>query len=162
MSRISDVSDAIKAVLEGVENIGGVVDYEFIPNDTKGGDQGVRDLFTFYGKIRGVQFYCIADVTLSTGAGPDPYPKTTVWTWNFDVYVELEEFGETSTRDINDLVEAIQDALLVDETLGGTITDMIVDDEVGAQRVDTDTVNFFGVMCHQVTLALQTTLSRGF
>lgn len=161
MSRISDVSDAIKSVLENVQDIGAVLDYEPAPNDQTGGDEGVRALFTYQGKIRGTQFYCVTENTINTGAGPDPYPKTTTWTWALDVFVELVGFGQTSTRDINDLVEAIQDALVADETLGGVITDMIVDDEVGAARVDTETGNFYGIMCHQVTLALQTTLSRG-
>lgn len=161
MSRISDVSDALKAVFETVLDIGAVLDYEPIPNEFAGGDEGVRALFTYHDKIRGLQFYCVADRTISTGAGPDPYPLTTVWTWQIDVILELEGFGRSSNRAINDLTEAVQDALLADETLGGVITDMIVDDEAGAVRTDVDAINFYGIMCHRVTLALETTLSRG-
>ncbi len=155
MAAVSAIRAQIKAILDGVANIGVVHDYERFAK-TK------ADLVTLYTsnaggstRVRGWWFDRVAtqerDVELGT--------VRRIHTWRIVGYLSLDDADATGKL-LQDLMEAIGTAFRAQRTLGGTVLDIrdlsLEDAPSGIQVDGIEPVMFADVLCHRASLRLVT------
>lgn len=80
-----------------------------------------------------------------------------VHTWLVRGFMSMDD-ADTTELTFDALVEALQNAFAADETLGGVVSQSVLEDGsvAGLQRDDSGPVMFCGVLCHSAKLRLPT------
>jgi hypothetical protein len=138
---------AIAAKIATVPDIGKV--HAFERYATRQND--FRDLYTTGGKLLGwfVQW-----------KGAEERPRATdhnteILRWEITGFMALED-GEQSEIAFGSLIDQLRTAFRNDETLGGAVETIEVDNRFGLQVDGIEPVNFSGVLCHRARLSLVT------
>ena len=151
MPTLAQIRTAIDTTLTGVTNIGVVHDFErYAKNMAE-----FRALYeaTIGGakQIRGWMVRRLSRRAIS----PDLGRTIVTNTWQIRGYLQLDD-ANASEKTFDNLVEAVVDAFKADETLGGVVDCIIVDDVAGLQLEDSGPVMFGGVLCHSARCRLLT------
>ena len=147
MTTSADIRTAIKALLDGVPNVGIVHDYERYTDK-------MSKLKTFYvwkSQLRGWHIRRVRQRRRSKDTGR--YVVTT--RWQIRGYLALKDATQTE-KVMDDLLDVIIAEFDNNENLGIDNISTIVDDESGIQLEDSGPVRFADVLCHGVRLALNT------
>lgn len=155
MATITDVAQGILDVMASVPDVGGVYPYMVVPDDLDTGVFSMREWALYNGKVRFWNFWRTTHERLNSVAGDDNSITQSIFDWTIEGYYQTDKNGESEIP-FNELIEQVQDAFLANRTLNGSVTDVVVDDRVGAQVIDHDTLNWSGVICHYIQLSLIT------
>lgn len=138
---------AIVAKLQSIPGIGLVHGYERFARSEK----EFRDVYSTDGQILGWHVRRVATSETSGGFG--------IWRathrWEIRGYAGLNDAAASEIA-LDELVEAIRDAIRADDNLGGVVDTCSLPDASGAQLDDSGPVMFAGVLCHGVRLTLHT------
>jgi hypothetical protein len=147
----TQIRAAIKTVIETVDDVGTVHEYE----RTASYEGDLWDVFVFDevhpSTLRGWQIHRAGTVEISNDTG--------AWfltdAWELSVFWQVDD-GAASEKTFDDAIELVRTAFREDDTLGGVVETLIVDGVAGAQLVETGIVDFGGVPCHAGVLELNT------
>lgn len=147
MPTLTALKTKIKEKLEGVTGIGNVYDYERYANKTS----EFKTLYVNSGKINGWHF------RRTKRKDTQPYigRREIVQEWTIRGFISLDDAGETE-KTFDALIDNIIDAFFADDTLGGIIDTMIVNNNIGIQLLNSQPVMFAGVLCHSAELQFST------
>ncbi len=149
----SIIRAAIGARLSTIPDIGLVHTYQRYA-------QRQRDFRTFYetaGTVRGWNVHRI-------GFRQRPYTagvNVVLSRWRIEGFHALDDETETEIL-FDDMIDSINDAFLLDPTIGGTVNSIEADNQVGIQLDDAGPAMFSGVLCHRARLSLQTEHYQSF
>jgi hypothetical protein len=145
-----EVRAAIAAVLERVPDIGVVLEFTAYA-DREADMAALYTVPTASGRqVRGWRIRRVSQ--RQTAIGSNYVIETS---WRVEGFLSLSGGGATEL-DLDDLVDAIDDAFRADETLGGTVEGLDFGDQAGLQVEDLGPLMFAGVLCHGARLGLNT------
>lgn len=151
MATLTQVSDAIKAKLEGVAGIGQVHDYERFSKDIA----RLIELYQAGERLNGWWFR--RERTVEEDLNNAEVRRVHVW--RIRGFLGLDD-ADASEKTMQTLVEAIAAAFRTDRTLGGLVLDLKdMDQHFGASGIQVERVgaaSFGGVLCHEASLTLLT------
>lgn len=149
VATLAQIRAAINTIMVGVSNVGVVNDYERF---AKSGDDFRAMYFSgAHSQIRGWFIRFVGREERS------PYQNRYVVTnrWQIRGYMSLDDSAGTE-KTFNSLVETVVLEFRANDTLGGVVDTLIINDVAGAQVEDAGPVMFAGVLCHSARLALRT------
>lgn len=147
MTTLATIRAAIKSKLEGVTGIGQVHDYERYSKNT-------GDFKTFYldtNKILGWHIRRLSNKQTRPYLGR----WVIVNEWRLRGFRSLDDSAATE-KTFDDLIEAITTAFKADDTLGGVIDTMVLDNGTGISLLKSQPVMLAGILCHAAELQLFT------
>lgn len=153
MPTLMQIRTAIVATLNTVTNIGQVSSYERYAKQS-------ADMLDFYrtpdtaggaDKILGWHVRRVATREIS----PDVGRYVVDHDWQARGFMSLAD-AEASELAFDALIEAVRDAFRADDTLGGVVDTMILDERAGVQVTESVPVMFAGVLCHSARLTFTT------
>lgn len=149
---LATIRAAIKAKVAAVASIGVVNDYErFSKNESTLQEQYVASV-AGVNQLRG---WNIRRVKTRKDAPASAGPVVVTHTWSIRGYMALND-AAASEKTFDALIEAVSDAFDDDETIGGAVDSIVVDDVAGIQVDESMPVLFAGVLCHSAKLRLVT------
>lgn len=142
-----DIRNAIVAAMGTIIDIGPVHNYERYAKN----HQGLKTFYEYQNQIRGWHVRRIGRLESSPSLGRHVVKQR----WRIRGYMSLDDAGQSELA-FDDLLDAIVAVFRADDTLGGLVDSLIVDNQAGAQIEDSGPVIFAGVLCHSARLSLTT------
>jgi len=147
MSTVSDIRDAIKDIMDGIEHIGQVHSYERYAKRS-------ADFKVFYkdpdwDQIRGWHIRRTATAVTADTMDSDEEE----YTFEIKGYMSLSDDNE-SERVFDELIESIRHTFIQHNTLNNTVETCRTPSQAGIQVVATGHVMLVGVLCHEAVLSL--------
>lgn len=149
---VASVRTAIKNKVAAVSNIGTVNDYE---RYSKNASELIAQYTATISGSRQLRGWNIRLTKTKKAAPASAGPVVVTHTWGIRGYMALDD-SAASEKTFDNLVEAVSDAFDEDETIGGAVDSVVVDDIAGIQVDENIPVLFAGVLCHSAKLRLVT------
>lgn len=149
MPTIDQIRTAIAAKISAVPDAGKVHSFERFAKSEK----DFRAMYEFNGQVRGWNVRRIGRVEKS----PAVSLNSVVNKWRISGFMSLSD-AEQSELVFDRLIEAMTDAFIADESLGGVVLSTTPEGQetAGLQLEDSGPVMFAGVLCHSARLILYT------
>ncbi len=147
MTTLADIRAAVKTLLASVTDIGVVQDYERYAKARS----EFKEFYVTGGKVHGWFFQ------RKSKKENRPYlgRVEVVNEWRIRGFMSLDDENE-SEKTFDNLIEAIFNKFKTDDTLGGIIDTMVVNNNMIMALLNSQPVMFSGVLCHSAELQFYT------